>query len=503
MIVKVHREGNDRIGLQVGLANAKRFFRKDIQFINLRLDDLEILCILSPDFWDKRPEIHDVRLSRWLESRVWPRDHDQERMLTMVPSGVDTFVITSKPKHRSEAFGAAISPRRRKAATESSLTLSSLPHPAPSQPESRAEGHSHREFEEGAMVHEIHPCESHNSVHPLVFPTDPDFYKHLLDNLLDHMSEGVRFVDADRRILYSNGGVCRLTGHDSQEVVGRLCQDDTLCCIDYEGRRVCHDGCPLSGCVNDGATRKASFFLRHKQGRRVPVSVRVEPMRDAAGSIVGAIEIFSDDSPQIEAHRNTASMEQLSFLDQLTQLPNRSFVELTLDTALAEYRVRQEPFGVLAFNLDNLQTINDSHGHECGDRALQEVARTVSGSLRPTDVVGRWRGDEFRAIVRNMNQEMLTTLANRCVLTAAKISLPLDDGAIMHLSISVGATLALPGDIAAGLLGRIDALMDRSRVGQGLGNDGLGLSDSSGADCESTLVDASLRANHGPNGAND
>jgi len=105
MIVKTHREGRDRTGLLVGIANARRYFRKDVQSIDLRLDDLQIQCVLSPDFWDEHPEIHDPRLSEWLEFKVGPARRGREPMLSMVPSGVNAFVITSKPKQRNEAFG--------------------------------------------------------------------------------------------------------------------------------------------------------------------------------------------------------------------------------------------------------------------------------------------------------------------------------------------------------------------------------------------------------------
>ena len=293
-----------------------------------------------------------------------------------------------------------------------------------------------------------------------MIPTDPGFYK----QLLDHMSDGVYFVDCNRRILYWNQGAFRMTGYSSLELVGQSCQDDILCHVDYEGKKLCQDGCPLSASIHDGGSHEANVFLRHKQGRRIPVSVRVEPLRDADGTIVGAIEIFTDDSAQVESRRKAASLKKLAFLDHLTQLPNRRFVEMSLDTALAEFHVHKDPFGLLAFDLDMLKTINDSHGHECGDRALQELAKTVASSLRPADIVGRWGGDEFLAILRNVNLEMLTKLANRCVLMAAGVSLPLIDGKKMALSISLGATLARLGETREELIHRADKLMYQSKM---------------------------------------
>jgi diguanylate cyclase (GGDEF)-like protein/PAS domain S-box-containing protein len=294
-----------------------------------------------------------------------------------------------------------------------------------------------------------------------MIPSDPGFYK----ELLDQMRDGVYFVDRDRRILYWNEGAFRMSGYSAQELVGRFCHDNILCHVDYEGKRLCHDGCPLSASIDDGGSHEANVFLKHKQGRRVPVTVRVEPLRAPDGSIVGAIEIFSDDSTQMEARRKTESMKRLAFLDHLTQLPNRRFVEMSLKTALAEYQVHRDPLGVLVFDLDKFKAINDSYGHECGDRALQEVANTVVGALRPTDIVGRWGGDEFVAILRNVNHEILTSLAKRCVLMAEQISVPNGDGETISLSISVGATLAHPDETAEALIHRADRLMYQSKMG--------------------------------------
>jgi hypothetical protein len=110
MVVKTHRDGRDHIGLHIGAANARRYFRKRTPTIDLRLDDLEIQCTLSPDFWAGRPEIHDPRLSEWLEFKVGRRRPGRDPMLlTMVPSGSDTFVVIPRKEKRTDAFGAEIS----------------------------------------------------------------------------------------------------------------------------------------------------------------------------------------------------------------------------------------------------------------------------------------------------------------------------------------------------------------------------------------------------------
>jgi len=94
-------------------------------------------------------------------------------------------------------------------------------------------------------------------------------------------------------------------------------------------------------------------------------------------------------------------------------LPNRRFTEMSVQTAWNEFHVHKEPFGILMVDLDGFKTINDSFGHSAGDRALQQVAQTLSHCLRPTDTVGRWGGDEFLAILPECPPEQIEAILNR------------------------------------------------------------------------------------------
>lgn len=291
----------------------------------------------------------------------------------------------------------------------------------------------------------------------------PDLYK----ELLDRMSDGVYFVDRDRQILYWNEGATQLTGYKPEEILGLFCQDNTLCHVDGSGNQLCLSGCPLSDCLEDGTPHETDMFLRHKHGRRVPVNVRVQPIRDAAGEIVGAVEIFRDNTSQLEVRRKAETMERLAFLDALTQLPNRRFLEMSVRTALVEYHASGDPFGVLVFDLNDFKAINDRFGHAGGDRALKQVARTLSGALRGADVVGRWGGDEFLAIAHGVSEEVLAELAERCVALVKETSYRNDDGGFEGLSTAVGAALVEPRDTVERLVARADRKMYEKKNGNG------------------------------------
>jgi len=291
-------------------------------------------------------------------------------------------------------------------------------------------------------------------------PTDAGFYH----NLLDQMSDGVYFVDRERRIQYWNQAAQQLTGYTTADVVGHLCQESRLCHTDADNGCICHKGCALTACMADGESREMTLYLRSKSGRKVPVAVRVRPMKGAHRTIVGAIEIFSDDAARSETRRKIESMQRLAYLDHLTQMPNRRFLEATLASAVAEFHVNQDPFGVLVIDLDEFKNINDCFGHMFGDRALRVVGEMLSHSLRPSDAVGRWGGDEFVAIVHSVDPGILKRLADRCVRMVNQVAIPFDVGHEIQLSVSIGAALAQPGENAEQILHCADELMYRSKA---------------------------------------
>jgi hypothetical protein len=108
MLVTTYRDGRARTGLMVGEANARRYFRKRSSLIELRLDDLHIQCTLEPDFWQGHPEIHDPRLSVWLEFKAGRGLTGRQPMqMSMVPSGANTYVVRPEAR-RAEALAAEI-----------------------------------------------------------------------------------------------------------------------------------------------------------------------------------------------------------------------------------------------------------------------------------------------------------------------------------------------------------------------------------------------------------
>jgi diguanylate cyclase (GGDEF)-like protein/PAS domain S-box-containing protein len=280
--------------------------------------------------------------------------------------------------------------------------------------------------------------------------------------LLDQMFDAVYLVDGQRRIVYWNEAAERLTGYPRDEVIGRSCGDGLLCHVDQDGQVLCSGPCPLARTIRDGRTRQDEIYLHHKNGHRVPVTVRCSSLRDESGDVIGALEVFSDNSLLHSLQERAMAAEQLALLDALTGLANRRHAEALLDAHLDELRRYATPFAVILADVDGFKSINDTHGHLVADRVLAMVAGTLARNLRPFDTVARWGGDEFLAVLRAIDDTTLAVIGERLRNLVASSFLELD-GQRVAVTVSLGATLAQPGETKADLLCRADRFLYSSK----------------------------------------
>lgn len=106
---------------------------------------------------------------------------------------------------------------------------------------------------------------------------------------MDNLYDGVYFVDTERQITYWNKGAERIAGHPAAHMVGKRCYDNILNHVDENGNYLCFSGCPLAATIEDGKPREAEVYLKHADGHRVPILVRVSPIKNEAGIITGAL----------------------------------------------------------------------------------------------------------------------------------------------------------------------------------------------------------------------
>ncbi len=285
-------------------------------------------------------------------------------------------------------------------------------------------------------------------------PSDPGFYR----DLLDALSDGVYLVDRDRRITYWSKGAERLTGYPADKVVGRRCRDGILNHVDGAGVQLCRTRCPLRDTMHDGQDRQARVYLRHRGGHRVPVSVRALPLCDAAGKITGAVETFTDDTMVTDLNDRLAELQRLALADPLTGLGNRRHLEQQLQIWMEHQNRYQWTFGLLFLDIDHFKTVNDRYGHDIGDDVLRMVAATLSHTVRAGDPVARYGGEEFVVVLPHADRVAVQESAERLRALIAQSRLVVDRRRVA-VTVSIGATLVEPEDTAASVLSRADTLL--------------------------------------------
>jgi diguanylate cyclase (GGDEF)-like protein len=149
--------------------------------------------------------------------------------------------------------------------------------------------------------------------------------------------------------------------------------------------------------------------------------------------------------------------------DSLTGLPNRLLLEQRLDHGLTQARRHGWKLAVLFIDLDKFKNINDSYGHDIGDKLLISVAKRLQTCVRGEDMISRWGGDEFICLLLNIEHESdVISLANKMI---GKISQEYNfDGTMVSICATIGIAICpMDGETAEVLFKKVDLAMYRSK----------------------------------------
>lgn len=280
--------------------------------------------------------------------------------------------------------------------------------------------------------------------------------------LVDSLFEGVYFVDKDRTITAWNHGAHTITGFSQNEVIHRKCYENILNHVNEEGVALCFNGCPLHATLADGKERCANVYLQHKDGQRVPVTVKTLPVRNSEGMIEGAIEIFTEINTDKNFRKDLDRLQKEASEDALTGVPNRKYISAMIESKLRERRAVGISFGIDFIDIDNFKHVNDAYGHGVGDEVLKLLVRTVRSGLRKNDLIGRLGGEEFIIVFADVDHQGLERASEKIRMLVESSKLRLSEGEL-SVTISVGAALANDSDTVETLIQRADDLMYQSK----------------------------------------
>lgn len=163
----------------------------------------------------------------------------------------------------------------------------------------------------------------------------------------------------------------------------------------------------------------------------------------------------------LELEKSYRMLRNLSGLDELTQLSNRNAAQRIFQHRLAQAQKHHLPLSLIFLDLDNLKQINDTHGHESGDRALIHLAAAMRAHVRSADMAARWGGDEF-AIMLVEEPQGARRIANALLDALAERPCVFPNGMQENLRVSIGICHVAPQTIKEVPLEKILAAADRA-----------------------------------------
>jgi diguanylate cyclase (GGDEF)-like protein len=145
--------------------------------------------------------------------------------------------------------------------------------------------------------------------------------------------------------------------------------------------------------------------------------------------------------------RRNAELERISRSDPLTGLPNRRDIDEQLASMVASSRRHGDTLAVAMIDIDHFKGINDSHGHAAGDAVLREVAARLRDAARHEDVVGRWGGEEFVALLPRCDVGRVHEVCDRIRRAVAATPIDLPEGGSLQVTVSIGCTEGVDDDV--------------------------------------------------------
>lgn len=285
-----------------------------------------------------------------------------------------------------------------------------------------------------------------------------DEQRKLAATVFSASAEGILITDANQRIISVNPALETITGYSSEEVIGN--QPSMF----KSGRHDKDHYLEMWQHIEKDGYWRGEIWNRRKSGEIFPEWLTVTAVKDDEGNVSHYIGSFFDIS---ERKKQQEHIEFLAHHDALTRLPNRALLDDRISQAIAKSRRNKDHTALLFVDLDRFKLINDTLGHDFGDRLLACLAQRLPEMLRDTETVSRLGGDEFVIVIPHLEDiSKVALIAQKVIDTIVK---PIEiDNRILHVTPSIGISIYPDdGDDAVTLMRNADTAMyyakDRGR----------------------------------------
>ncbi|MEN4046089.1 sensor domain-containing diguanylate cyclase [Sulfurimonas sp. NWX367] len=226
----------------------------------------------------------------------------------------------------------------------------------------------------------------------------------LLAQALEQTDDMVLITDANGIIEYVNDSVIEKTKYEREELIGNKTN------IFKSGKHTQEFYKNLWETILAGKNYHNILIDKTKDDRLYYADLKITPLFDENRNIQNFVSTSTDITSRIEMEKE---LKKLATIDSLTEIYNRYKIDDAINIEIQRYKRYKEPFCILMFDIDHFKVVNDTYGHDIGDRVLKALSRLVLKHIRKTDIFGRWGGEEFVVILENTTKEKAVVIAEK------------------------------------------------------------------------------------------
>lgn len=293
--------------------------------------------------------------------------------------------------------------------------------------------------------------------HEQLLRRHPEKYSEMVFSVTGY---GIYLIDRAGVISSWNRGAEMITGYTRADVLGKdfevLFPEDS---------------------VRDGLPRRTLEFVRanrhskDEQRRRRRTSGEflaqsaLDSVRAESGELLGFVEVFQDIT---EAKQREERLYERATRDPLTGVFNRGYFVEAATLEIERARRFSEPLSLLLLDVDHFKKVNDTHGHDIGDRVIVALTRALAAEVRKIDIIGRIGGEEFAVLLPRANKEPAAEIAQRLRRLLAQQRVSVGGGREIGFTVSIGLASLRPGtrDLAELMRNADAALYQAKREGR-------------------------------------
>ena len=230
-------------------------------------------------------------------------------------------------------------------------------------------------------------------------------------SVFENTEEAIIIADEEGKVTSVNSAFTHIYGYTAQEVQGKNLK------ILHSGMQDANFYQDMWNQIIENGLWRGKIINKTKEGEIIPVWSTIKKISDKYGNVVNYTAIQTD---LRELESSQAKADYLAYHDPLTGLYNRVHFEEYLSHALFIARRNESIMAILFIDLDRFKVINDTLGHDIGDEVLITVAKRLKNSLRESDFISRWGGDEFVVILENLSTASEAAIVATNIIDALK-----------------------------------------------------------------------------------